>query len=202
MTLITIDQFRVTADSYAVEDDHGKKTVIESFPKILRTPDRIIYTKEDRQSFKTVAFCGSATTFVPLWETLSAEMERRRGLTEHDVKRLCDKCPGEAVLLIFPFSNACLTVLAGQAAPAVVNWYEGDIHAFGDGYVKPFDGAVEYRSWYSIFFNAWDAGTIHGPAIHFLPHQNQDEPIKDTLKPESTVKKVRRRLPWGNRRKT
>lgn len=201
MTLIVVDQFRTTADSYAVETNDQGETVHADFPKILRMPNKVLYTRHNVESFNTVAFAGSATTFVPLWEMLLEEMRQSQGLTELDLRVLCDMWEGEPVLLIFPFSNACLTVLAGDKQPPVINWYEGSVHAFGSGYLEPHGGGDEYRSWYSIFYNAWDAGVIHGPAIHFLAHEGMTQAKADCLKPEATIKRVKRRLPWGNNRR-
>lgn len=198
MTLIVVDQFRTTADSYAVESSDQGETVHTGFPKILCMPGRIRYDTKDVYSFHTVAFAGSATTFVPLWEMLLEKMHVYDDLNERKLKALCDGYPGEKVLLIFPFSNACLTVLVGEEETTVFEWREGSVHAFGSGYLEPHAGTDEYRSWYSIFYNAWDAGKIHGPDIHFMAHEGMAQAKEDTLKPETTVKRVKRRLPWGN----
>lgn len=196
MTLIVVDQFRTTADSYAVETTEFGDTVHTGFPKILKMPHQVVHGKE--RSFRTVAFAGSATTFVTLWEMLLGVMYTKGQLDVDTLDEHCSGYPGGLVLLIFPFSNACMTVLAGENAPAEIHWHEGSVHAFGSGYMEPHGDVVEYRSWYSIFYDAWDAGRIHGTDIHFLAHEGMSEAKEDKLKPETTVKRVRRRLPWGN----
>ena len=199
MTLIVVDQFRTTADSYAIEvDSSGRETVHDGFPKIIRMAGTVSH--QGLLSFTTVAYCGSAVTFLPLWEKIDAQMERIGTLTKDDLVRLCDGFHGDYVQLIFPFPNGVLTVVAGEQEPAHVEWYEGAVHAFGSAYESVVN---EYRSWYSIFFDALERQAIPGPDIHFMAHQNvynREGPKKDSLKSEREAKKVRRRFPWGNRK--
>lgn len=199
MTLIVVDQFRTTADSYATEMHAGKETLHKDFPKILRLSHPIHYTQVGYESHMSVAFCGSANTFVAYWTLVHDAQEEDGILDENDLEMLAGHIKGDPCLVIFPFSNAVLTLMVGNGRPQVT-WQEGAVHAFGSGYVESALSPSEYRSWYSIFFDALDAGKIPGTDIHFLTHTGSEkEATQDSLKPEAAVKRVRRRLPWRQR---
>jgi len=199
MTLIVVDQFRTTADSYAVEHKGDTQTIHKDFPKVLRMVMPIHYTQVGYESHRTVAYCGNAQTFVHFWREVVDAQTRDGIIDEHDLELIASQIHGDPCQVIIPFSNAVLTLLVGRERPQV-EWREGPIHAFGSGYVEPAHVVNEYRSWYSIFFDALDAGKIAGTDIHFLSHQGEEkEAIQDSLKPESTVKRVRRRMPWRQR---
>lgn len=201
MTLVVVDQFRTTADSYATETNEHGQTIHSGFPKIVRTPKPILYRRAKATSFNTVAFSGSATTFVSAWDIINKKLLGDETIDEYQLVELTRHVVGNPVLIIFPFPNAVLTLEVGDGEPKV-KWREGSVHAFGGSYVEPAHGQPEYRTWYSIFYDAWDAGRLPGPDLHFTHHEGTGVAVNDNLKPEATVKRVRRRFPWGNRKPT
>lgn len=198
MTLIVVDQHRTTADSYATQHEGDKTTVHNDFPKILRMKAPLHYRPGGYTSFHTVAYCGSANTFVAFWKRIDEQQSEGVVLSELDLLQAAQELNGEPCQVIFPFSNAVLVLMVGNGH-AEVEWREGSVHAFGGSYVEPAHGQEEYRTWYSIFYDAWDAGKLPGQDIHFMSHVGEGKAISDTMKPESTVKRIRRRMPWRQR---
>lgn len=201
MTLLVVDQFRTTADSYAVITDHDtQETYYSEWCKIATMPGVIKH--EYGHSFDTLAFVGDATAFSRYRDILTHRFEQLPAdslVLPDDILVETATAIGDCgyTQVVIPCSSAVLVVSFGDGETPELEYRTGAVHAFGSDYDR-ISEEPETRAWFSIFIDAKRANRLMGDQIHFKSHTDLE--IKtDTLKPASKVKRFRSRSPFKRR---
>lgn len=201
MTLIVVDQFRTTADSYATfTHPDGEVTTTVDYCKIHSLPQPIHH--EFGQSFNTIAFTGDAVGFWNVYGALLTTIALHDlRVTDDDLVALAVEHAGEcsATEIIIPCPSAVLVLAFGDGAVPTIEYRPGAVHCFGGAYQPAvFDDENETRAWFSIFIDTKRAGRLDGDRIHFLRHDS-DQIKTDTVMPASKAKKFKSRFPFRRR---
>lgn len=194
MTLLVVDHFRMTADSYAtVTEEDGSVRYENDFPKlfVLHGPLRF----SGMESHPRLGFTGDAHTFLEFFKNLPYQ----DGGIQHDqLLAHARTIRGRETMVVIPFPGAVYTLQLGSEEVSET-YQEGEVFAFGSAYAGvPYD-RFEYRAWFSIFRESIDLGLLPGPELHFLHHRaDQSAPIKDTLR---TKTRPLTRFPFARHRR-
>jgi hypothetical protein len=187
MTLIVIDQFRTTADSYAtVTETDGTVRVEEHFPKIFKLTGPVVFGFGELESFYTLAFCGDAHSFYAFYQAFQPLLLKQGRMTASTLLELAEGIEGNRCMVIVPFENAVLTTTFGGGLPVEQHYHEGSVFAFGSAYLPDPFLPVETRAWFSIFQDAVTTDRLPGNDLHFLAHNREvlpAEATRDTLLP-------------------
>lgn len=192
MTLIVIDQYRTTADTYCrVTDAQGSVEVQDDYPKVFQMPYRV-RLDDGTETFTTVAFCGDPRTFTELYQQFPSG-EAGSVVDLNDLLAItATHNPGDGRVLI-PRPNGVLVLPFSGGAFLAPESREGEIFAFGSAYSftpNPYT-QEEGRVWYSIFLDAIHAGDLPGDHITFLPHSEHSIEGRTAL--EGSVKPRRKK---------
>lgn len=192
MTLLIVDHHHIVADSYATQFDGQDTQVFDDFPKIHTLPLRLefTYTGERLISHNHLAFCGDANTFMAIWEEVVAHPPR----TVDELVDIVSRWMGD-IQLVIPFP-AAVVVITSTDTGFDVTYREGEVFAFGDGYVGE-DPYNESRAWFTILQESITAGRLPGNQFHQAYHQSTCEIVHGEFIMIDMAKLRRRRTPWN-----
>lgn len=173
MTLVVVDQHRITADTYCtITDAQGNVKVEDGYSKIHPLPFRLILPSGER-SFTNLAFCGDPVTFLEIYELLQVFGDADR---EIDYSVLLDvrfnaKGAGQ---LIIPFAGGVATIRYRQGRMLEVEEHHGEVFGFGNVYHNQGHDEMftENRVWYSIFLDAIARDRLPGAAVTYRYHND------------------------------
>lgn len=202
MSLVVVDQFRMTADSYVTHLVNETEKGHSGYRKIHALEGQVRY--EDRLSYCSVSFIGDADVFEMFHERLKTALYPSRPLDAQRLTHMVQGLPEQRCTIIFPFENAALRLVIDPNAAPCLMLDEGSVLGYGSAYTPQYDPVMgEYRAWFAIFLDAVREGTLPGNDVHFATHNNDPNTKTivrdDTLVPSNVVNRMKRGLRLGRR---
>lgn len=170
MTLVIVDQHRMSADTYCtITAPDGSVTVEDNYSKIHPLPFQVILPSGET-TFTTVGFCGDPVTFIEIYEAMLALGEEFTTVTTQQLMdlRFTDQGSGQVII---PFPCGAASFIYRNGRMYLPKERHGETLGFGSVYDGlETSGGTDNRVWYSIFLDAISDERLPGANITYRHH--------------------------------